>query len=79
MAERKPTPPEDGCTCIECGEKIYKSDEYYWMKLAKMSIGIYSYRGYNFIHKKCYEKLLTHTHTHTMKRGDEKCPSSKGT
>lgn len=26
-----------------------------------------------------YEKLLTHTHTHTMKRGDEKCPSSKGT
>lgn len=77
MAERKPTPPEDGCTCIECGEKIYKYDEYHWMKLAKMSIGIYSYRGYNFIHKKCYEKLL-HTHTQ-MKGSDEGCLFSKGT
>ena len=35
MTERKPTPPEDGCTCIECGEKIYKYDEYHWMKLVQ--------------------------------------------
>ena len=55
---RKIQPAEDGTPCIECGEKVNISDEFHYIKVSKMSSGIWSHKGYNFIHKGCYEKLL---------------------
>lgn len=48
---------DEGIPCIECGKKIYRSDEYYCAKKSKAGTGTWAYKGYNFIHKKCYEKL----------------------
>lgn len=46
-------PDENGNTkCIECGRVIHPSDSYHWVI---------------FIHKGCYEKLLSHTHTNERK------------
>ncbi len=50
-------PSDGGTPCIECGKKIYASDEYYYAKKSKMGTGTWAYKGYNFIHKKCYEKM----------------------
>ena len=77
-------PPDEGVKCIECGEKIYPNDKYYYAKSSKVGTGSFGYKGYNFIHIDCYRKMCKgwvnkKAHTHTMKGSDGKCLSSKGT
>lgn len=47
--------------CVECGQVIHRSDEYYWVQQRGRPVKVL------FIHKKCYEGLLP-THTHTNER-----------
>lgn len=57
-------PDEYGKTkCVECGQVIHRSDEYYWAKQRGKGGRVL------FIHKSCYEKYLpTHTHTHNERK-----------
>lgn len=77
--------PDEGVKCIECGEKIYPNDKYFYAKSSKIGSGAFGHKGVNFIHVDCYKKMCKgwtvrkHTHTHTMKGSDGKCLSSKGT
>ncbi len=43
----------DGERCVECGELIYKHDDYHTIKRNKKIGG-----GFIHIHKACYESLL---------------------
>ena len=75
MRRSATVPPDEGVKCIECGEKIYPNDKYYYAKSSKIGSSSFGYKGFNFIHVDCYKKLCTHT----MKGSDGKCLSSKGT
>lgn len=63
-------PDENGKTkCVECGQVIHQSDEYYWVKQRG------KFGKVIFIHKDCYEGLLPKKNI--MEGSDEGCHFSK--